>query len=562
MIAHWRDLFVRLAVTGSIALPFSGYSQENYSLWLYSKNITINTSSTGHSIPGNVINFPYVIRLSKISFDFSQAKRNGEDIRFSKSGGAPLAYQINNWDSAGAKAAIWVKIDTIFGNNATQYIRMYWGRPSAADSSNGRRVFDTQNGFAAVYHLEQPTGNALDATANALAATPTGNVPALATGMIGSAQSFDGNGDYYNAGTGAPFNMSVVRTFSVSAWVYRQGAGADAWEGIATKFAWQAGNYREYELMCNGDFTLNVSSDGTGGTETIVRSGTAANDNTWYYVAGTMDGAVMRLYVNGALTASANKTAVYNSANAPFLIAKGDGAQAFNGKIDEVRVSRVARSSDWIRLCYRNQAGFDTPLLIQYPQRDIVLSPYIFIDTIAPYCEGGAVDSFTISRMLPFYLAFNSTNGMITGWADNVSGSATYYIRAYSGSYFAEDTITITVLPEVSLFPPSANHERAVEPKLMGIARGSSSPDQKILFLIGSAAGIENIRFTIYDLRGTAAGSTILDGKHIGTGLQSVAIARTGARIRTGVYLIEMSVQRSSGSTNRYMQSAVIADQF
>jgi hypothetical protein len=356
--------------------------------------------------------------------------------------------------------------------------------------------------------------------------------------------------------------MSAIRTFTVSAWVNHRAPGANAWEGIATKFAWQAGNYREYELMYNADFTLNVSSDGTGGTETIVRSGTAANDNSWYFLAGTMDGAVMRLYVNGGMTASTNKTAVYNSANASFLIGSGDGNQAFNGKIDEVTVSRVARSNDWIRLSYRNQAGFDTPLLIQYPQRDIILSPYIFIDTIAPYCEGGAVDSFTISRMLPFYLAFNTTNGMITGWADNVSSSATYYIRAYSGSYFAEDTITITVLPDVSLFPPSVYNERAVKPKLLGIARGSSSPDQKILFLIGSAAGIENIRFTVYDLKGTTAGSTILDSKHIRTGLQSVAIARAGARIRTGVYLLEMNVQRSSGSTDRYLQPAVIAGQF
>lgn len=554
MIVQGRHLFVRFVVTGITVLSFSAFSQENYALWLYSKNITINTSATGHNILGNVINFPYVLRLSQFSFNFSQAKKNGEDIRFSKSGGAPLAYQINNWDSAGAKAAIWVKIDTILGNNATQYIKMYWGRPAASDSSNGRRVFDTQNGFAAVYHLEQPTGNALDATANALAAVPNGNVPALTTGMIGSTQSFDGNGDYYNAGTGAPFNMSAVRTFSVSAWVYRQGAGADAWEGIATKFAWQAGNYREYELMLNGDFTINISSDGTGGTETIVRSGTTPNDNAWYYAAGTMDGAVMRLYVNGAQTATANKTAVYNSANAPFLIGKGDANQAFNGKIDEVRVSRVARSSDWIRLCYRNQAGFDTPLQMQYPQSSYVLRPYIFIDTIAPYCEGGAIDSFTISQMLPFYLSFNITNGMITGWADNVASSTTYYVRAYSGGYVAVDTITVTVLPDVSLLPPSAFNERAVKPKLIGI---TSSPEQRIMFLTGSAAGIENIRFNAYDLKGTTAASLLLDGKKIRAGLQSVAVARTGARLRAGVYLLEMSVQRSSGATDRYLQRVV-----
>ena len=48
-------------------------SVEDYSTWGYSNNITMNTSSLGLS--GNVLNFPYLVRLTSANFQFDQRSR-------------------------------------------------------------------------------------------------------------------------------------------------------------------------------------------------------------------------------------------------------------------------------------------------------------------------------------------------------------------------------------------------------------------------------------------------------------------------------------------------------
>ena len=103
------------------------------SQWKFSRRIYLNTSSTGADIAGMVTNFPVLLRLRANSFDFSQAKRDGGDIRFTSSSGIPLPYEIERWDSIGREAEEWVRVDTVQGNNDSQFIIMYWGNPDAQE---------------------------------------------------------------------------------------------------------------------------------------------------------------------------------------------------------------------------------------------------------------------------------------------------------------------------------------------------------------------------------------------------------------------------------------------
>ena len=75
-----------------------------------------------------------LVRLNHDNFTFSQAKPNGEDIRFATAAGMALSYQIEQWDAASGTASVWVKIPTITGN-ARQEIKMYWGKADAASES-------------------------------------------------------------------------------------------------------------------------------------------------------------------------------------------------------------------------------------------------------------------------------------------------------------------------------------------------------------------------------------------------------------------------------------------
>ena len=191
--------------------------QENYTQWLHYKDITINTSATGYNIAGAVANFPYLVRLSAKSFTFSEAKRNGEDIRFANATGTHLPYQIELYDSAGASAAVWVRVDQILGNNATQYIRMYWGRAGAADSSNGANVFN--NGFVGVWHLGEAgndnAGNYRDATVNANHCRGTGMLStSQVKSVIGNGVFLDGTSEYLVSANNTGITGNAVRTIN------------------------------------------------------------------------------------------------------------------------------------------------------------------------------------------------------------------------------------------------------------------------------------------------------------------------------------------------------------
>ncbi|MDD5674911.1 MAG: DUF2341 domain-containing protein, partial [Chitinivibrionales bacterium] len=134
---------------------------EDYSLWNFHDKFHFNTSSNGANVSGNVLNFPVLVRLNNSNFtasQFSQCKNDGSDLRFAKSDGTPISYDIERFDAANSEAEIWVLIDTVYGNNSSQYITMYWGNNSANDKSSPQTVFDTANGYEGVLHFSGTYG--------------------------------------------------------------------------------------------------------------------------------------------------------------------------------------------------------------------------------------------------------------------------------------------------------------------------------------------------------------------------------------------------------------------
>ncbi|MBN1578214.1 MAG: DUF2341 domain-containing protein, partial [Chitinispirillaceae bacterium] len=351
---------------------------DNYSTWNYQQTITLITTSTGADVSGDVTNFPVLLRLNPGNFSyFSQTLPGGADVRFSKTDGTHIPYQIERWiDNTGNNdtADIWIKIDTVYGNNSTQAFKMYWGKTGAIDSSSGRAVFDTANGFTAAYFLNEASGAAIDYTANSLNGSATGSVPNRQAGEIGFGQRFDGNGDYFDAGNSSKFDMSANDKVTIMAWVKPAGDPiAGDVEGIAGKLEFVDGSYQEYILgeRKSSGFFLGISQDGTGSNTTLLQAGVVPTIGTWYHLTGSMDGGKMRIYVDGKVRDSSTaRTAIYGSPNATFKIGMSDDngnnyRQFFNGIIDQVTVSNIARNAYWIRLCYENQKTDQS--LIRYP---------------------------------------------------------------------------------------------------------------------------------------------------------------------------------------------------
>jgi len=73
--------------------------------------------------------------------------------------------------------------------------------------------------------------------------------------------------------------------------------------------------------------------------------------NTWYHIASTWDGSVVKLYLNGIEVATQASTSISTSGTGSSYIGAFNGpAHYFNGSIDEVRVSNIVRSPEEIKI--------------------------------------------------------------------------------------------------------------------------------------------------------------------------------------------------------------------
>jgi hypothetical protein len=346
----------------------------DYSMWKYSARVLLNTTQSGAGVSGNVYHFPVLIRLSDANFDFGQALPDGGDLRFRKPDDTPLPYEFERWDAAGRKAEIWVLTDTVYGNDSARFFTMYWGNSAAVSESNGAAVFDTAKGFQGVWHLaEEGDAVAGDATVNHYNGTPYNMTTASAvSGAIGTARDFDGGSSYISmlATANSKLNFPQNGSYSMSLWAYADTIDT-LWHAIAGK-----GHEQYYmQFKCFGEnratWEFVEFEDRLGWEYTEDSTPPAPSSRTWVFITGVRSGSSQRLYINGeeVVDTAALMSGDYPRASGDnFTIGRygrsvtipyRQGWSYFNGKVDEVRVSGVALSADWIRLSYMNQKADD-----------------------------------------------------------------------------------------------------------------------------------------------------------------------------------------------------------
>ena len=297
------------------------------------------------------------------NFDFSQAQAGGADIRFTKSDNTFLPYEIERWDAADELAEIWVRVDTVYGNNAAQSITLYWGNPNATDTSNGAAVFDTANGFQGVWHLGESASPIRDATYNGYNGSANGPQD-LSGGAIGFCQSYVDSGAYTDFGNILnPGNANMT----VSAWIKCSKNG-----GIYTIIGKSNGgkpvaNYgwlMTINFGCLAFYALTGTGNwGDAGSFWYQSSVPIADTTSWHFVVAAIDRSAnsnCKLYIDGndvSQTPTGDITkvgTVINTLNMRIGEQANNGLP-FRGFIDEAVVAFATRSADWIKLCYMNQ---------------------------------------------------------------------------------------------------------------------------------------------------------------------------------------------------------------
>lgn len=179
------------------------------------------------------------------------------------------------------------------------------------------------------------------------------NDPDLATGSLCGWWDTTCGGNYL-ASMGPAFAEAGNVPFSVEAWVKPVTLDA-AMRAIAGNLE-TVFPYRGWALVATNSTvefqrTASQAAGYTHATATLALSTTA-----WSHVVGTYDGATLRLYVNGALIASAASPGAQEDAKANFTLGGGGGAR-FQGYLDEAAMYDLALTAAQVTNHYNKGRG-------------------------------------------------------------------------------------------------------------------------------------------------------------------------------------------------------------
>ncbi|MGA2434601.1 MAG: DUF2341 domain-containing protein [Bryobacteraceae bacterium] len=317
-------------------------------------------------------NFPLLVSLTDpllatVANGGHVTSANGYDIIFTAdaAGANKLDHEIEFYDPAG-QIVMWVRIPTL-SHIADTVIYLNYGDDSIlASQENKTGVWDSA--FTAVYHFgaSGSTLSANDSTANGNNGSVNNATPTL--GEIDGAASFDGSSSFislpdaafnysFNSPTTA-YNLSFDTWFNTSygGVILGQQGGSDT-----LPFGWSSSFVPALLVDASGYLRASFfAHQNVYEAQNQIVPQQAYNDGNWHHVVDTYTNGNEVLYVDG--TAVGAQSGPQYSYAASYLYLLGAGAVSggwgwslFGGTIDEVRVSSIARSADWIATEYNNQ---------------------------------------------------------------------------------------------------------------------------------------------------------------------------------------------------------------
>ena len=219
---------------------------------------------------------------------------------------------------------------------------MHWGKPDAAGESNGAAVFNESNGFLSVWHMNSPVKDDV----GTLASTDVGTRPT--NGVVGPARHLAGQQGIF-CGDKIPNYPAGASAHSTEAWFRAE-------KPNATIIGWgnEGGNGGKVRMQLRSPPHVHIDSDFAD-----VNGASRLPLAEWIHVVHTYRRGQGNIYINGRLDGSATPLLKIRSPARMWIGGWYDNYD-FVGDIDEVRISKVARSADWIRLEYENQKPLQT----------------------------------------------------------------------------------------------------------------------------------------------------------------------------------------------------------
>lgn len=301
--------------------------------WAFRRPLAAGSDALGETL----VDFPVPVPLDDVLLASTDLRFIGDDC-------TELAYDIEV-TTDGEPLVAWVRWPEVGSRPTT--VHAYYGNPDAGPGQNGPEVWD--DGFRAVWHLST--------TADATGAhgLTTGEVTPD-VGQLGMAQRFDGVDDSIQSAAAPSLAFDDVTAFSVSGWVRVDGLPSPLNDRVIDKSESTSSQHGFAVSMQLGDNMLlevDFNRGGEGGEYTAQTVGANLDLGTWHHFGVSYDPpADAVIVVNGAVY----PVDVLEAAGDPLSDAATPitlGAAPYidnrflDGAIDELRLSTVARSTDW-----------------------------------------------------------------------------------------------------------------------------------------------------------------------------------------------------------------------
>ena len=381
--------------------------------------LTINPNS--NLVPSTQTNFPVLFQgeysyLATTANGGKVQNANGYDIYFSSDtqGSNVLDFERVHWSAITGVCEFWVNVSSLGTSTTTIYLQ-YGNNSITTDQSNATATWDSN--YVGVYHFGDGSSlNLNDSTGNTNNGTGV-NTPTAVNDGIGSTGAGGGgaigftaaNSQYVDLGNAS----SLALTTLTIEWWAKLTTGSSGEFTVCSNLITspESGYYTALNTSGNDGYVYGYTT-GTG-TGALGRS---IGLTAWHYYVGTYDGSHIKFYTDGSNDASVSLASIPAETNHCFVGAVNIGpTHYFNGDMDELRLSKVARSADWITTSYNMMSNQTTSgnIFISIGSEQVGATPI----------NENLNDTLTLSDSVQEFmsLGFSPSDTQASNWGDAVS---------------------------------------------------------------------------------------------------------------------------------------------
>ncbi|PIA80060.1 hypothetical protein BFR04_00025 [Gaetbulibacter sp. 4G1] len=368
-----KNNFIKKNILFGFLLINISLSAQNFPDWNRKQAITINSSQVVGS--SNLTDFPFLVTLNHLDSEIVDggvysALNGGGDIRFSSdaAGNNRLAIEVVEFVTdatpANRKCQIWVKIPSLSATSDT-IIYIWYNKtgevqPITTDTYGSQTVWS--NSYASIWHMEEDPSSIIpqikDSGSNLNSGITEGSMESndLINSQIGRGLELNGTNQFVNVGNSSSLNLTSSLT--ISGW-------------------FNPTSFHPFYLMAKRAETVNSGYnilfqkypdnrltyyDGT--TIHHTTPPLLYNENQWNYVVIKINaaGTGVTFFLNGVFSTEITALTLPDGlAQNLYLGTRSNGvSHRLNGSLDEIRVSNIERSNNWILTEYNNQSNPST----------------------------------------------------------------------------------------------------------------------------------------------------------------------------------------------------------